>query len=160
AFVPSRNFGVMCWDTTDECQDVSWFAGIFRADSPESPSNTGEWRSNNNDWCYDVRTAWLPYYDEPSNGRYLVHLGGSYTFRSIVGLTPGATYNQNIPYSTLNGLAEFSTRSWVGGQGPLGFGTEADSDQWSQIDPEFLTIWGPFTFQAEYFQLFMNSGEQ
>jgi phosphate-selective porin OprO/OprP len=160
AFVPSRNFGMMFWDTTDECQDISWFTGIFRADSPESPSNTGEWRSNNNDWCYDARAAWLPYYDEPSNGRYLVHVGGSYSFRHIGGLTPGATYNQNIPYSTLNGLAEFSTRSWVGSQGPLGFGTEANSDQWNQIDPEFLAIWGPVTFQAEYFQLFMNSGEQ
>lgn len=160
AFVPSRNFGAMFWDTTDECQDVSWFTGVFRADSPESPTNSGEWRSNNNDWCYDARAAWLPYYDDPSNGRYLVHLGASYSFRHIGGLTPGATFNQNIPYSTLNGLAEFSTRSWVGSQGPLGFGTEADSNQWNQIDPEFLVIWGPFTFQSEYFQLFMNSGEQ
>jgi phosphate-selective porin OprO/OprP len=160
AFAPARNFGVMMWDTVDECQDTSWFAGLFRADSPDSPTNSDEWRSDNNDWCFDARAAWLPYYDEPSNGRYLVHLGGSYSHRHIGALTPTATYNQNIAYSTLNGLAEFSTRSWVGSQGPIGFGTEADSNEWNQLNPEFLVIWGAASFQAEYFQLFMNSGEQ
>jgi phosphate-selective porin OprO/OprP len=160
AFTPSRNFGMMIWDTTDECQDVSWFAGLFRADSPDSPTNTGLWRSDNNDWCFDARAAWLPYYDEPSNGRYLVHLGGSYSFRHVGALTPTATYNQNVAYSTLNGQAEFSTRAWVGSQGPIGFGAEADTNQWNQINPEFLVIWGSASLQAEYFQLFMNSGEQ
>jgi phosphate-selective porin OprO/OprP len=160
AFTPGRNFGVMMWDTVDDCQDTSWFLGMFRADSPDSPTNTGLWRSDNNDWCFDARAAWLPYYDEPSNGRYLVHLGGSYSHRHIGGLTPTATYNQNVAYSTLNGLAEFSTRSWVGSQGPIGFGTEANTNEWNQLNPEFLVIWGAASLQAEYFQLFMNSGEQ
>jgi phosphate-selective porin OprO/OprP len=160
AFAPSRNFGVMAWDTTDECQDGSWFLGMFRADSPDSPTSTGLWRSDNNDWCFDARFAYLPYYDEPSNGRYLTHLGGSYSFRHIGGLTAGATYNQNVAYNTLNGLAEFSTRSWIGSQGPIGFGAEANSDEWNQVDGEYLTIWGAASLQAEYFQVFMNSGEQ
>jgi phosphate-selective porin OprO/OprP len=159
-FTPARNFGFMFWDTTDECQDVSWFTGMFRADSPDSPTNTGEWRSDNNDWCFDARAAWLPFYDEPSNGRYLAHVGGSYSFRHIGGLTPTATYNQNTAYSTLNGLAEFSTRSWVGSQAPIGFGAEADSDQWNQLSPELIVIWGSASVQAEYFQVLMNSGEQ
>jgi phosphate-selective porin OprO/OprP len=150
----------MVWDTTDECQDTSWFAGLFRADSPDSPTNTALWRSDNNDWCFDTRLAWLPYYDEPSSGRYLVHLGGSYSFRHVGALTPTATYNQNVAYSTLNGLAEFSTGSWVGSQGPIGFGAEADTNQWNQLDLEFLVIWGALSVQSEYFQLLMNSGEQ
>jgi phosphate-selective porin OprO and OprP len=160
AFAPARNFGVMLWDTTDECQDTSWFLGMFRADSPDSPTNTGLWRSDNNDWCFDARAAWLPYYDDPSNGRYLVHLGGSYSFRHVGALTPTATDNQNVAYSTLNGLAEFTTRSWVGSQGPIGFGAEADTNEWNQINPEFLVIWGAASLQAEYYQLLMNSGEQ
>jgi phosphate-selective porin OprO/OprP len=160
AFAPSRNFGVMMWDTTNECQDGTWFAGVFRADSPDSPTNTGLWRSDNNDWCLDARYAYLPYYDEPSNGRYLVHLGGSYSFRHIGDRTATAAYNQNVTYTNLDGRAEFSTRSWVGSQGPIGFGAEARSDEWNQIDPELLVIWGPASFQAEYFQVLMNSGEQ
>ena len=160
AFTPSRNFGCMIWDTFDECQDASWFAGVFRADSPDSPTNTGLWRSDNNDWSVDTRIAWLPYYDEPSKGRYLTHLGGSYSFRKIGGLTPGATYNQNVAYSTLNGEAEFGKRSWVGSQGPIGFGAEADGDQWNQLNAEFLVIWGSASVQSEYFQVLMDSGEQ
>jgi phosphate-selective porin OprO/OprP len=160
AFAPSRNFGVMIWDTVDECQEASWFAGMFRADSPDSPTNTGLWRSDNNDWCFDTRGAWLPYYDDPSNGRYLVHVGGSYSFRHVGALTTGATANQNVAYSTLNGLAEFTTRSWVGSQGPIGFGAEADTNEWNQLSGEFLVIWGAASLQSEYFQLLMNSGEQ
>ena len=38
AFAPTRNFGVMAWDTVDECQDGTWFLGIFAADSPDSPT--------------------------------------------------------------------------------------------------------------------------
>lgn len=160
AFTPDRNFGVMVWDTTDECQDVTWFAGLFRADSPDTPTNTGLWRSDNNDWSFDARLAWLPYYDEPSNGRYLTHVGGSYSFRHIGGLTPTAAYNQSVTYNTLNGLAEFGTRSWVGSQGPIGFGAEANSDEWNQVNAEFVQIWGAASVQSEYFQVFMNSGEQ
>jgi phosphate-selective porin OprO/OprP len=159
AFAPSRNFGVMIWDNLDPCQDLAYFAGLFRADSPDAPSNTGLWRSDDDDWSFASRLAWLPYFDDPSNGRYLWHLGGSYSYRQIGGLTPGATYNQNVAYSTLNGLAEFSKRSWVGSQGPLGFGAEADSDEWNQINAEFLVIWGATSVQSEYFQVLMNSGE-
>jgi phosphate-selective porin OprO and OprP len=159
AFDPGRNFGVMMWDNVDPCWDATWFLGAFRADSPDAPNNSGMWRSDNYDWSYDARLAVLPYYDVPSNGRYLVHLGGSYSLRHIGGLTTGATANENAPYSTLNGLAEFTTRSWVGPQGPIGFGAEADSDQWNQLDAEFLVIWGASSFQSEYFQLLMNSGE-
>lgn len=160
AFTPDRNFGVMAWDTLDECQEATWFAGVFRADSPDTPTSTGLWRSDNNDWSFDTRFAWLPYYDEPSNGRYLTHLGTSYSHRHIGGLTPTAAYNQNVTYNTLNGLAEFGTRSWVGSQGPIGFGAEADSNEWNQINGEFIQIWGAASVQSEYFQVFMNSGEQ
>ena len=37
----NAKIGMMIWDTTDECEDTSWFAGVFRADSPDSPTNTG-----------------------------------------------------------------------------------------------------------------------
>jgi phosphate-selective porin OprO and OprP len=160
AFAPSRNFGVMMWDNVDPCWDTTWFAGLFRADSPDAPStNTGLWRSDRNDWSFSSRLATLAFYDEPSDGRYVVHFGGSYSFRHIDGLTTGATANQNVAYSTLNGTAEFTKRSWVGSQAPIGFGAEADSDEWNQINGEFLVIWGATSMQSEYFQVLMNSGE-
>ena len=154
AFTPGRNFGVMMWDNVDPCWDTTWFLGAFRADSPDAPDRTRDCGGATTTTGRTMR-GWpsLPYYDVPSNGRYLVHLGGSYSLRHIGGLTTGATGNQNVAYSTLNGLAEFTTRSWVGSQGPIGFGAEADSDQWNQLNAEFLVIWGATSVQSEYFQL-------
>ncbi len=162
AFAPSRNFGVMAWDTVDACQDATWFLGAFRAESPDAPqTNTGLWRSDSDDWAFDYRYAWLPYYDEPSGGRYLVHLGLSYSFRQMGQTnTAGASLNQNVAASLPLDGAQFTTRSWVGSQGPIGVGAEADSNEWNQINGEFLTIWGPLSLQSEYFQVLMNSGEQ
>jgi phosphate-selective porin OprO/OprP len=160
AFTPARNFGVMAWDTVDDCQDASWFLGIFAADSPDSPDSTGLWRSDDNDWSYDARFAFLPYYDEPSNGRYLVHLGGSYSFRHIGGLTSGAAYDQNVAYNPLNGLAQFTTGSWVGSQAPIGFGAEFTTDQYSELAAEFLTIWGSSSVQSEFFECIADNGQQ
>jgi phosphate-selective porin OprO/OprP len=159
-FAPARNFGLMAWDTFDDCQDASWFLGVFAADSPDSPDSTGLWRSDDNDWSYDARVAVLPYYDEPSNGRYLVHVGGSYSFRHIGGLTTGATYNQNVAYNPLNGLAQFATGPWVGSQAPLGFGAEFTTDEYSELGAEFLTIWGASSIQSEYFQTIADNGQQ
>jgi phosphate-selective porin OprO/OprP len=160
AFAPARNFGVMAWDTVDDCQDVSWFLGIFAADSPDSPDSTGLWRSDDNDWSYDARVAALPYYDEPSNGRYLVHLGGAYSFRHIGGLTPGAAYNQNVAYNPLNGLAQFNTGSWVGSQAPLGFGAEFNTNEYSELAAEFVTVWGASSLQSEFFECISDTGQQ
>jgi phosphate-selective porin OprO and OprP len=160
AFAPARNFGMMAWDTFDDCQDASWFTGVFAADSPDSPDSTGLWRSDNNDWVYDARVAVLPYYDEPSNGRYLVHLGGSYSFRHIGGLTSGATYNQNVAYNPLNGLAQFATGPWVGSQAPIGLGAEFNTDEYNEVSAEFLTIWGAASLQAEYYEAIANNGQQ
>ena len=160
AFAPARNFGVMMWNTFDDCQDASWFLGTFRADSPDSPDSTGLWRSDDNDWVYDARVAVLPYYDDPSNGRYLVHLGGSYSFRHIGGLTSGATYDQNVAYNPLNGLAQFSTGSWVGSQAPIGFGAEFNTDEYNELAAEFLTIWGASSLQSEYYVALSDTGQE
>jgi phosphate-selective porin OprO and OprP len=160
AFTPARNFGVMAWDTFDDCQDASWFLGIFAADSPDSPDSTGLWRSDNNDWVYDARLAVLPYYDDPSNGRYLVHLGGSYSFRHIGGLTAGAAYDQNVAYNPLNGLAQFATGPWVGSQAPIGFGAEFTTNEYSELGAEFLTIWGASSLQSEFFECIADNGQQ
>ena len=124
------------------------------------PPGSSDWRSDDNDWSYDARLAVLPYYDEPSNGRYLVHLGGSYSFRHIGGLTSGAAYNQNVAYNPLNGLAQFNTGSWVGSQSPIGFGAEFTTNEYNEIAGEFLTIWGAASVQSEYFQVISNNGEQ
>ena len=155
-FAPSRNFGLMMYNRLDASDDATWFAGLFRADSPDAPTtNTGLWRDDRNDWTFASRFVFLPYYDEPSNGRYLVHLGGSYSYRN----SSDVFGNQNTSAVVQNGLAEFSPKSWVGSQAPIGVGAEGNSDEWNQFGGEFLVIWGSASLQAEYFQAIMNSGE-
>ena len=155
-FCPSRNFGVMMYNRLDACDDATWFAGLFRSDSPDVPVSTGLERDDRNDWSFSTRLAWLPYYDEPSNGRYLVHVGGSYSYRNSF----DQFGNQNTAAVNQNGLVEFSPKSWVGTQGPIGVGAEGNSDEWNVLASEFLVIWGSVSFQAEYFHNVMTSGEE
>ena len=140
-FAPSRNFGVMIFNSLDPSDNASWFLGTFRHDSPDSPNGSANDRDDRNDWSVDGRFAWLPYYDEPSDGRYLVHLGGSYSYRNSVG------------------PAEFETLGDVGDQGPIGVGAMAQSDTWSQLGLEFALVWGAFSVQSEYYHAFVTSGE-
>jgi phosphate-selective porin OprO/OprP len=141
-FTPARNFGVMTYDSLDACKNLSWYLGTFRSESPEAPLRAAEERDDRNDWCFDARTAWLPYYDEPSGGRYLVHLGGSYSYRH--------TFDP----------AEFTTKSWIGNQAPIGVGAAARNNTWNQIGTEFAVMWGSFSVQSEYFQAWVTSGEE
>jgi phosphate-selective porin OprO/OprP len=155
-FCPSRNFGLMMYNRLDPSDEATWFAGLFRADSPDVPNSTGLWRDDRNDWSFSSRLAWLPYFDEPSDGRYLTHVGGSFSHRNVA----DAFGNQNVAAINPNGLAEFTTRSWVGSQAPIGVGAEGDSDEWNQLNGEFLVIWGPLSLQTEYFHILMTSGEE
>jgi phosphate-selective porin OprO/OprP len=141
-FAPARNFGVMAYDSVDACDNASWFIGTFRNDSDDSPTALATERDDRGDWVADARFAFLPYYDEPSEGRYLVHLGGSYSYRNSLE------------------LAEFETVGYVGNQGPIGVGALADSRTWNQVGAEFAVVWGALSVQSEYFQAFFDSGEQ
>ncbi|MEX2317518.1 MAG: porin [Pirellulales bacterium] len=140
-FTPARKFGVMAFNAIDDCDDATWFLGAFR-DSDDSPNGIATQRDDRNDWSLDSRFVWLPYYDEPSEGRYLVHLGASYSYRNKAE------------------DAEFQSNSYVSNQGPVGVGALADSDDYNQLGAEFLVIWGALSFQSEYFHAFLSSGEQ
>lgn len=142
AFAPSRNYGVMMFNSLDACDDATWFLGAFRSESDDSPPGRATQRADANDWSLAGRFAWLPYYDEPSGGRYLVHLGASYAYRNRAD------------------DAEFETGAYVGNQDPIGVGAEAESDTYNQLGLEFAVVWGAASFQSEYFQAFATSGEQ
>ncbi len=140
-FAPARDFGVMAYNSLDACDDLSWFMGTFRSDSDDSPPGYAAEREDANDWTFDTRLAWLPYYDEPSGGRYLVHVGGSYSYRNTVD------------------PAEFGTKAWIGGQAPIGVGAVAQDDEYHQLGGEFAVVWGAFSLSSEYYQAWVPSGE-
>ena len=141
-FAPSRNYGVMIYNHLDACRDATWFLGTFRHESDDSPTAIATQRDDRNDWSLASRFAWLPYYDEPSEGRYFVHLGGSYSYRNAAS------------------AAEFGSGAYVGNQPPIGVGALAESDDWNQLGAEFAVVWGAVSIQSEYFHALVTSGEQ
>ena len=75
-FDPSRNWGLMTFDNSDD-ELMTWAVGVFREGSDEFGSDLGD----SGERAGTARLTWLPYYDEPTEGRYLFHLGGSYSYR-------------------------------------------------------------------------------
>lgn len=141
-FAPSRNYGGMIYNHLDACQDATWFFGAFRHESDDSPNGIATQRDDRNDWSVSSRFAWLPYYDEPSEGRYLVHLGGSHSYRNAAA------------------AATFETGTYVGNQDPIGVGALAENDDWNQFGLEAALVWGALSFQSEYYHAFVTSGEE
>ena len=70
-FTPDREVGVAFYNCNDT-KRVTWSSGFFL----DSVSEATKERIDDNQGCrVSGRLTWLPYYDEPSNGRYLVHTG-------------------------------------------------------------------------------------
>ena len=70
-FAADREVGVALYNCTAD-QRITWTGGMFF----DSISDTLKERIDDNQgYRLSGRLTWLPYYDEPSNGRYLVHTG-------------------------------------------------------------------------------------
>ncbi len=76
ALVPARNWGVSTFDHFEgECG--TWAIGAFRTGSDDFGDDVGD----SGEWSATGRLTAAPWYDEPSEGRYLLHLGGGYSYR-------------------------------------------------------------------------------
>lgn len=71
AFSPDREVGIAFYNCTED-QRLTWCQGIFLDSISESLK---ERIDDNQGYRVSSRVTWLPYYDEPSNGRYLFHTG-------------------------------------------------------------------------------------
>lgn len=70
-FSGDREVGMATYNCTED-QNLSWATGIFF----DSISDTLKERIDDNQgYRISGRLCYLPYYDEPSNGRYLIHTG-------------------------------------------------------------------------------------
>lgn len=70
-FSADREVGVALYNCTPDL-DVTWTTGIFFDDI----NDTNKARIDNNQgYRLSGRLTWLPYYDEPSGGRYLIYSG-------------------------------------------------------------------------------------
>jgi phosphate-selective porin OprO/OprP len=154
-FSPSREVGMASYHISDDL-NKTLALGVFFDDIPES---TKEVIDDNQGLRLSARATWLPYYDEPSNGRYLIHSGLGFVHTDprddlIRFRARGGEYREtqrlidsgNIAansYSVAN--LELATVT-----GPLSFQSELYATAVDRISATDVTLYGAYV-QASYF---------
>lgn len=127
-FTADREVGIASYNCTDD-QSLSWATGVFF----DNISDTQKDRQDSNQGLrISGRINWVPYYDEPSGGRYVIHTG------------MGVMHTQDH-----DRLVRFRARPQIN-LGPRLIDTGSlGSDNYTIGNLEFATVWGPVTFQNE-----------
>jgi phosphate-selective porin OprO/OprP len=125
---PQRQVGVAAFNRT-ESENITWAYGVFFDSIDQS---TKELVDDRQGTTLVARGTWLPYYDEPSHGRYLMHTGigfrytddrdNSITFASRPETHLGPTFCSTGPF----------------------FGSDFHA-----VCAEAALVWGPFSLQSE-----------
>jgi len=141
AFAPSRNLGVMAFDTYAEKRGT-WQIGLFAADS----NDDGEEQTNRGGEAITGRLTFLPIWDEPSNGRYYMHVGGCFSYRIPPDQTARFGYWPGFRPGSFDNIV------W-----PRWADTGVISaNNVTLLDAEWAWIMGPIHVQAEYAANFVN----
>jgi phosphate-selective porin OprO/OprP len=134
AFTPARNMGVMAINNIFG-ENATWAAGLFRT-MGDTPPYLADDRGF---YSATARTTWLPWYDEATDGRGLLHVGGAYSYRDFA-----------------DSSVRISQRPEVGA-GPNVVDTRiAGVDALTRVTNEHLggveaaLVYGPFSLQSEY----------
>ncbi|MFO0903225.1 MAG: porin, partial [Pirellulales bacterium] len=155
AFVPFRRVGMMAYDKSEN-EMTAWAYGVFRTggflDAPVGDSRFATDIGDNGGYSFSSRVTHLLYYDEPAEGRYLLHAGASYDYSRLTGHGDGITgdtYDARV-------IPEF----FVGdpaGAGLTAAGTPFFVDTgripakgFNMFGLEAAGQYGPAHFQAEY----------
>jgi phosphate-selective porin OprO and OprP len=136
-FAADREVGMATYNCSDD-QRLTWTSGIFLDSISESLK---ERIDDNQGMRLSERVTWLPYYDEASNGRYLVHTG--------MGVLH--TIDQD-------GRVRFRARPQIR-EGPrlIDTGLPAlQADSFTTGNLEFAVVWGRVTLQSEAFLSHVN----
>ncbi|MCS7303878.1 MAG: porin [Thermoguttaceae bacterium] len=137
AFAPARKIGIMAYDTYWDERGV-WSIGAFTSEM-ENDSEPPIWRDDDGGVAATMRLTFLPWYDEASDGRGLLHTGIAYSYRNIA-----------------DGNARFRSRNECY-LGP----TIVDTGQITGVPEvqllgiEGAWVYGPLSVQAEYFNVWV-----
>jgi phosphate-selective porin OprO/OprP len=129
-YAVDREVGMALYNATED-RRVTWTTGVFFDSVSESLK---ERIDDNQGYRISGRVTGLPYYDEESNGRYLVHVGGGILF----------TDDQDE-------RVRFRARPQIR-EGPRLIDSGViDAKSYTTGNLEFATVWGSFTIQSEAF---------
>jgi phosphate-selective porin OprO/OprP len=129
-YAADREVGVALYNSTED-RRLTWTTGMFFDSVTESIK---ERIDDNQGYRLSGRVTGLPYYDEPSNGRYLVHVGA------------GILHTQDQ-----DNRVRFRARPQVR-EGPRLIDSGVlDADSYTTGNLEFAGVCGPLTLQSEVF---------
>ena len=131
AFVPGRNNGIMAFNWTEN-QRATWAIGAFTNQTGFDQPPTFVF----DHWGLDLamRATYLPWYDEASGGRGLLHTGLGYVYRSApddtmtLAARPESAFAPSVVNMTLTDVNDLQV-----------LGTEA------------ALVYGPLSIQSEFF---------
>jgi phosphate-selective porin OprO and OprP len=129
-FAADRDVGIAFYNHSLD-NNLSWAGGLFFDDI----SDTIKTRIDDNQgYRLSGRLNWLPYYDEPSDGRYLLHTG--------IGILHTDDYDN---------LVAFRARPQIQ-RGPVLIDSgDLLADSYTTGNLELALVWGRFTLQNEAF---------
>jgi phosphate-selective porin OprO/OprP len=134
-FAADREVGMAIYNATED-KNATWAFGTFFDSISEGLK---ERIDDNQGIRVSGRVTWLPYYDEPSNGRYLIHTGAGFIY----------TDDQD-------NRVRFRARPQIH-EGPRLIDSGAlDADDYITGNVELATVWGPFSVQSELFASNVN----
>ncbi len=134
-FSVDREVGIAFYNCTSG-QNFTWTVGLFFDDINETIKTRID---NNQGYRLSGRATWLPYYDEPSNGRYLIHTGAGILYTD--------DYDDRV---------RFRTRPQVQ-RGPILIDSGSlVAGTYTTANLELALVWGPVTLQNEAFLCSVN----
>lgn len=137
AFVPARRIGVMAFDTYLD-ERGTWAIGAFTSELANG-SEPPLWRDDDGGVAMTARLTFLPWYDEASDGRGLLHTGLAYSYRNIA--------DGNVRFQSRN---ESSLGPTIVDTGQI---TGVPETQ--MLGVEGAWVYGPLSVQAEYFNVWV-----
>ena len=158
-FAPARNMGVMTYGNTEN-ELATWAIGTFRTNS----DNTGN-DSFDSGQALTMRGTWLPWWDEPSDGRFYMHLGAAYSYRKAfqnqVRFRNTPEIRKQQPANNFGPVGPPSPSNYINGVpgpfAPIFVDTgNIRADHFQLFDPEFALILGPLSLQSEYAFAFVD----
>jgi phosphate-selective porin OprO and OprP len=158
-FAPARNMGVMTYGNTEN-ELATWAIGTFRTNS----DNVGN-DSFDSGQALTMRGTWLPWWDEPSDGRFYMHLGAAYSYRKAfqnqVRFRNTPEIRKQQPSGTFGPVGPPSPSNYINGVpgpfAPIFVDTgNIKADDFQLFDPEFALILGPLSLQSEYAFAFVD----
>jgi len=133
AFVPGRRVGVMAFNQTEN-ERLTWAVGAFRNEL-ENGSNPPRRFDDDGGTALTTRVTFLPWYDEATDGRGLLHLGCAFSHRDV----DDDTYR-------FRARPESHIAPYV-----VDTGNIAGVPDLQLYNAELAYVYGPLSIQSEYF---------